>query len=68
MCGDRPKIIGWLGPSEDATRSRSQWGPSNPYSSPLGQREHVQGVISPQILQNPKQRYIQATIVHLPNT
>ena len=53
MCGDRPKITGWaLGPSEDAAHPRSQRDSSNPYSGSLGQRKHVQGVISPRILQN----------------
>ena len=68
--GTGPKQqAGWaLGPSEDAVRSKSQRGPSNPYSGPQGQREHVRGVISPRILQIPKQRYILATIVNLPNT
>ena len=69
-CGDRPRIISWLGPrpAQGPVLPKRHRGPGNPYLGPLGQREHVRGVIPPQTLQNPDQGCVQATIVHFPNT
>ena len=69
-CGDRLKIIGWLGPGpiRGLGRLRRHRGPGNLYLGPLRQRKRVRGVIPPRTLQSLDQRCAPATAVHPPNT